>query len=65
MRLQVNVWVYNIAQVLCVGMAMPLWMINLDSLYSKILGPIKQGTWQGIFLVAGDILNVAGPLVMS
>ncbi|KAH7721580.1 Protein Y53G8AR.7 a [Aphelenchoides avenae] len=61
----VNVWVYNIAQVLCVGMAMPLWMINLDSLYSKILGPIKQGTWQGIFLVAGDILNVAGPLVMS
>uniref|UniRef100_A0A914DZY2 Major facilitator superfamily (MFS) profile domain-containing protein n=1 Tax=Acrobeloides nanus TaxID=290746 RepID=A0A914DZY2_9BILA len=61
----VNVWVYSIAQVLCMGFGMPLVTINLDILYSKILGPIKQGTMQGIFMVCGEVLNIAGPIAMS
>jgi len=29
------------------------------------LGPIKQGTMQGVFLFAGDIVNTVGPIAMT
>lgn len=44
---------------------MPLIQINLDILYSKVLGPIKQGTLQGVFIACAQILNVVGPLTFS
>lgn len=44
---------------------MPLMHLNLDILYSKILGNIKQGTMQGAFIICGDILQVIGPVVIT
>lgn len=61
----VNVWVYNVAQALCMGFGMPLMLINLDIIFSKLLGPIRQGTMQGVFMVCGEVLNIAGPVLMS
>ena len=37
-----NVWVYVATWVLAGGMAMPMLRLNLDILYSKVLGNIKQ-----------------------
>lgn len=48
-----------------VGIAQPLININLDSLYSKVLGPIPQGTMQGIYIAVGDIVSIFGPIVVS
>lgn len=39
--------------------------LNLEILYSKLLGGIKQGTMQGIFVVSGDLLHVIGPLFLA
>uniref|UniRef100_A0A914EE50 Uncharacterized protein n=3 Tax=Acrobeloides nanus TaxID=290746 RepID=A0A914EE50_9BILA len=59
----VNVWVYNIAYLIFIGAGMPVVGINLDSLFSKVLGPIRQGTMQGFFLAAGHSLNIFGSIV--
>lgn len=58
----INVVIYLISLVIAQGIALPLSMINMDILYSKILGPIKQGTLQGIFSAARDLLAIVGPL---
>uniref|UniRef100_A0A914DV42 Major facilitator superfamily (MFS) profile domain-containing protein n=1 Tax=Acrobeloides nanus TaxID=290746 RepID=A0A914DV42_9BILA len=58
----INVVIYFISLVIAQGIALPLSMINMDILYSKILGPIKQGTLQGIFSAARDLLAIVGPL---
>ena len=60
-----NVWVYNIAYLIFIGAGMPIVGINLDSLFSKVLGPIRQGTVQGFFLAAGHSLNIFGSIVVS
>uniref|UniRef100_A0AC35U1U3 MFS domain-containing protein n=1 Tax=Rhabditophanes sp. KR3021 TaxID=114890 RepID=A0AC35U1U3_9BILA len=39
--------------VICFGTALPLMLINLEVVYSKILGPIKQGTYQSVFMIIG------------
>jgi MFS family permease len=62
---RVNVWLYNIISVIAIGVGLPLIHINLDILYSKVLGPIKQGTLQGVFVATGQILNVVGPVIFS
>jgi MFS family permease len=62
---RINVWFYNIVSIIAIGIGLPLIHINLDILYSKVLGPIKQGTLQGIFVATGQILNVIGPVVFS
>ncbi|KAI6185991.1 Major facilitator superfamily domain-containing protein 8 [Aphelenchoides besseyi] len=60
----INVYVYVIAQLL-VGVALPLVMLNMEILYSTILGPIKQGVMQGIFVICGELLHVVGPVFMT
>lgn len=61
----VNVYVYCVALVVCFGLGFPLLVVNLDTLYSRVLGPIKQGTMQGVFLISGECLTVVGPLVYA
>ncbi|KAI6189704.1 hypothetical protein M3Y97_00037600 [Aphelenchoides bicaudatus] len=61
----INPWLYCVAKVLLLGVSMPLMHLNLDILYSKILGNIKQGTMQGAFIICGDILQVIGPVVIT
>ncbi|MFH4979513.1 hypothetical protein AB6A40_006222 [Gnathostoma spinigerum] len=61
----VNPIIYLILMVSVLGIAITLSMIAIDSLYSKILGKIDQGTMQGIFLFCLDIINIGGPLVIA
>ncbi|KAI1719501.1 major facilitator superfamily domain-containing protein [Ditylenchus destructor] len=61
----VDIYIYHIALVICMGIAIPLSNTNLDVLYSKILGPIKQGTMQGMFAAVGDVVNVFAPIAVS
>uniref|UniRef100_A0A914QEF0 Major facilitator superfamily (MFS) profile domain-containing protein n=1 Tax=Panagrolaimus davidi TaxID=227884 RepID=A0A914QEF0_9BILA len=62
---RVNVYLYNIALVFAMGIGMPISQINLDILYSKVLGPIKQGVLQGIFHATGQILHIIGPVIFT
>ncbi|KAL3091171.1 hypothetical protein niasHS_004290 [Heterodera schachtii] len=44
----------------------PVSQINLDILYSKVLGNIRQqGTMQGLFVVCSDRLTVVFPIVIG
>ncbi|CAD5227691.1 unnamed protein product [Bursaphelenchus xylophilus] len=61
----VNGWLYFITMVLCMSIGIPLMMLNLDILYSKVLGNIKQGTMQGVFLVCGEFVNIVGPIILT
>ena len=62
---KVNIYIFNTALIMALGIGLPLVQINLDVLYSKVLGPIKQGTLQGIFVATAQILNIFGPLFFS
>uniref|UniRef100_A0A914QLA6 Major facilitator superfamily (MFS) profile domain-containing protein n=1 Tax=Panagrolaimus davidi TaxID=227884 RepID=A0A914QLA6_9BILA len=62
---KVNIVVFNAALIIALGIGFPLIQINLDILYSKVLGPIKQGTLQGIYNATGQALNIVGPLAFS
>ena len=50
---------------LAFGIAMPILSINLNVLFSQILGPIKQGTIQGIFNAVGIIIQIVAPIGLS
>ncbi|TKR69380.1 hypothetical protein L596_021549 [Steinernema carpocapsae] len=60
----INFWVYYVSNII-LGTGMPIMMINLDILFSKLLGNIKQGTMQGIFMISGDVVNIVGPIILS
>ncbi|KAH7710854.1 Protein Y53G8AR.7 a [Aphelenchoides avenae] len=62
---RVNVYVYYGSAILAFGVAFPLATLNLDILYSKVLGPIPQGTMQGWFMVCGEVLHIFGPVALS
>jgi hypothetical protein len=51
--------------VILLGIGIPLMHLNLEILYSKVLGQIKQGTMQGVFIICGDILHVIGPIMLT
>ncbi|KHN86712.1 Major facilitator superfamily domain-containing protein 8 [Toxocara canis] len=63
--LQVKPPIYLGSMVIVLGVAITLSSIAVDTLYSKILGNIDQGTMQGFFLFCLDIINVLGPLVVA
>ncbi|KAL3071795.1 hypothetical protein niasHS_016894 [Heterodera schachtii] len=61
----VNIYVYHVALVICLGFGMPVGQVNLDTLYSRMLGPIKQGTMQGMFFATGESMMFFGPPLMK
>jgi hypothetical protein len=61
----INVVLYCAAEIVFIGIALPLISLNLEILYSTVLGKIKQGTMQGVFIVSGDILHVLGPVFLA
>ncbi|VDN58491.1 unnamed protein product [Dracunculus medinensis] len=63
--LSVNPIIYIGSAIAVLGIAITFITISTDSLYSKILGPIDQGTMQGIFLLCMDIINIFGPLIIA
>uniref|UniRef100_A0AC34F9G7 Major facilitator superfamily (MFS) profile domain-containing protein n=1 Tax=Panagrolaimus sp. ES5 TaxID=591445 RepID=A0AC34F9G7_9BILA len=62
---RVNLIVFAIFAIVALGLAMPISSINLDILYSKVLGPIKQGVWQGVLQAAGQLINIVGPILVT
>lgn len=61
----INVVFYHVALIICLGLAMPVGQLNLDVLYSRLLGPIKQGTMQGLFVAVGDLVTLCGPVIIT
>lgn len=61
----INIVLYFAASSLALGVAIPVGQINLSTLYSKILGPMKQGTMQGIYGAANIAVQIVAPLIIS
>uniref|UniRef100_A0A914X4V0 Major facilitator superfamily (MFS) profile domain-containing protein n=1 Tax=Plectus sambesii TaxID=2011161 RepID=A0A914X4V0_9BILA len=61
----VNVWLFMISNVLLIGLAFPLINISMSTLYSKIIGPRRQGTMQGLFFFSGGMARMLGPVFMA
>uniref|UniRef100_A0A914Z4U3 Major facilitator superfamily (MFS) profile domain-containing protein n=1 Tax=Panagrolaimus superbus TaxID=310955 RepID=A0A914Z4U3_9BILA len=61
----VNAYLYYSAYVLIIGVAFPTLNITTTTLFSKILGPRRQGTQQGILQASGSIARIIGPLGIS
>uniref|UniRef100_A0AC34GJH5 Uncharacterized protein n=1 Tax=Panagrolaimus sp. ES5 TaxID=591445 RepID=A0AC34GJH5_9BILA len=57
----VNVYLYYAAYIIVIGFAFPIMNITVTTLFSKILGPRRQGTQQGIFQVSGGVARMIGP----
>uniref|UniRef100_A0AC34QFF3 Uncharacterized protein n=1 Tax=Panagrolaimus sp. JU765 TaxID=591449 RepID=A0AC34QFF3_9BILA len=56
---------FYVPLIICISVAVPLMNVNLDLLYSRILGPIKQGTMTGIYNASGQLLNIVGPFFFT
>uniref|UniRef100_A0A914RBJ4 Major facilitator superfamily (MFS) profile domain-containing protein n=1 Tax=Panagrolaimus davidi TaxID=227884 RepID=A0A914RBJ4_9BILA len=61
----INVYLYYTAYVIVIGFAYSLVNVTLTTLYSKILGPRRQGVTQGIFQISGGCARLTGPLALS
>ncbi|KAE9550505.1 hypothetical protein FO519_006279 [Halicephalobus sp. NKZ332] len=61
----VNVYLYYAAYVIVIGFAFPTMNITTTTLFSKVLGPRRQGTQQGIFQVSGGVARMVGPISIS
>ncbi|KAI6191947.1 hypothetical protein M3Y97_00283000 [Aphelenchoides bicaudatus] len=62
---QVNVVLFYLSYVFIIGFAFAMVNITLNTLFSKILGPRRQGTQQGLLQVSGGIARLVGPIVMA
>uniref|UniRef100_A0A1I8BP39 MFS domain-containing protein n=1 Tax=Meloidogyne hapla TaxID=6305 RepID=A0A1I8BP39_MELHA len=62
---QVNVWLYFISYVVFIGLAFPILNIAMNTLFSHIIGPRRQGTQQGFFQISGSVARMLGPILMS
>lgn len=61
----VNVYLYYVMYILVIGLAFPTMNITTTTLFSKVLGPRRQGTQQGIFQVSGGLARMIGPISIS
>uniref|UniRef100_A0A0N4ZQA4 MFS domain-containing protein n=1 Tax=Parastrongyloides trichosuri TaxID=131310 RepID=A0A0N4ZQA4_PARTI len=62
---RMNPIVYLIAFALIIGIAFPTINIAMNTLFSKILGPRRQGTQQGFMQMCGGCGQLIGPLITS
>uniref|UniRef100_A0A914YT60 Major facilitator superfamily (MFS) profile domain-containing protein n=1 Tax=Panagrolaimus superbus TaxID=310955 RepID=A0A914YT60_9BILA len=61
----VNVFLYYISYIIALGFAFPIMNITTTTLFSKVLGPRRQGLQQGLFQVSGGVARMVGPIVIS
>uniref|UniRef100_A0A0N4ZSW1 MFS domain-containing protein n=1 Tax=Parastrongyloides trichosuri TaxID=131310 RepID=A0A0N4ZSW1_PARTI len=61
----INFWLYYTTTIITIGVSLPLMMLNIDVLYSKVLGTLKQGVMQALFMTSGEIINIVGPILIS
>jgi len=57
-------WQFIFAVIIVDG-GFPLVIVMVTTIYSKVLGPVAQGTWMGILNSCGSLARAVGPLVMS
>ncbi|CAD5230708.1 unnamed protein product [Bursaphelenchus xylophilus] len=62
---QVNVWVFFLSYTIVIGLTFPLMQITLNTLFSKILGPRRQGSEQGWLQVSSAVGRMIGPIGAS
>ncbi|CEF63127.1 Major facilitator superfamily and Major facilitator superfamily domain, general substrate transporter and Major facilitator superfamily domain-containing protein [Strongyloides ratti] len=56
---------YFISYTILVGLALPIINANMNTIFSKILGPRFQGTMHGLNQTCGSIAQALAPLVTS
>ncbi|CAD6188249.1 unnamed protein product [Caenorhabditis auriculariae] len=61
----VNFWLYAFMYGVVLGACFPIVNISMNTIFSKILGARRQGTMQGIMLMAGSFARTIGPLLVS
>uniref|UniRef100_A0A0K0EZB2 MFS domain-containing protein n=1 Tax=Strongyloides venezuelensis TaxID=75913 RepID=A0A0K0EZB2_STRVS len=61
----VNQWVYIISYPVIIGIAFPIINVAMNTLYSMIIGPRRQGTMQGIMQVSGAASRIIGPVTVG
>uniref|UniRef100_A0A1I7S9V9 MFS domain-containing protein n=1 Tax=Bursaphelenchus xylophilus TaxID=6326 RepID=A0A1I7S9V9_BURXY len=61
----INPYLYYIAWIIFVGFCQPNINVTLNTLFSKILGPRRIGTQQGILQMSGCTARLAGPILAS
>ncbi|CAD6192211.1 unnamed protein product [Caenorhabditis auriculariae] len=54
-----------VVQTAAISLCMPIAIVSLDAIYSKILGQINQSMLQGAFIIFEDIVFIVGPIVLS
>ncbi|KAI6213518.1 hypothetical protein M3Y94_00159800 [Aphelenchoides besseyi] len=61
----VNIWVYYISYSLIIGLSFPMLTISLNTLFSKVLGPVRQGTEQGLLQASSGVARMVSPIASS
>ncbi|CAI5455347.1 unnamed protein product [Caenorhabditis angaria] len=61
----VSPWPFYIGKIISFSVGFSLMNITATTLYSKVVGPRPQGTYQGIFQMAGSFGRLVAPLLMS
>ncbi|PIC26114.1 hypothetical protein B9Z55_018790 [Caenorhabditis nigoni] len=61
----VPIWAYYAGFIMVFGVSFSIINITNTTLYSKIVGPRPQGTYQGFYQMAGSFGRMVAPLLMS
>lgn len=62
---KIPIWLYYGGYIINFGVGNSFMNISLTTLYSKVVGPRPQGTYQGFFQMAGSIGRLLSPLLIS
>uniref|UniRef100_A0A914NF51 Major facilitator superfamily (MFS) profile domain-containing protein n=1 Tax=Meloidogyne incognita TaxID=6306 RepID=A0A914NF51_MELIC len=60
----INPFYFYICYILFIGLAFPSLNVSLNTLFSKIIGPRRQGFQQGLLQMAGGAARMVGPVVI-
>uniref|UniRef100_A0A183C800 MFS domain-containing protein n=1 Tax=Globodera pallida TaxID=36090 RepID=A0A183C800_GLOPA len=62
---RVNVWVYYVAIISCIGLAFSNINVTMNTLFSHIIGPRMQSKQQGMLEMYGGVGRMLGPLLIG
>ncbi|CAD5209632.1 unnamed protein product [Bursaphelenchus okinawaensis] len=61
----VNFYIYYLSYAIVIGLAFPILTITMNTLFSRILGPRRQGTEQGVLQGCSGLARLTGPVLAS
>ncbi|KAK6748793.1 hypothetical protein RB195_001428 [Necator americanus] len=62
---RINIWLYYSSLCLIFEATFAFSNVVLPTLYSKIIGPRRQGTMQGIFQMSGSVARMTIPILLN